>query len=164
MAIDKQAIQADVEKFVKIYCSTGARITADIFTKIASLTIQEFYNDYSPKYYDRTFDMRDNSYKKYLHNNGRSYTGGVRISPNSLDSYKRTPGPNYPYGQSNPTSIFYGVWYDGYRGPHANSSESPLDKLIRNTVDSPHLVEEICTQARRMAASSGYKVITITSE
>ena len=67
--IGQAEIDADIKKFVEIYCKTGAKIAGEEFEKRAKKAIQAFYNDYSPTWYDRTGNMMNNSFRKYYHNN-----------------------------------------------------------------------------------------------
>lgn len=181
MAVTKEQIEADIKKFVTTYCQTGAQTAADEFTKAAKQAIYMFYMDYRPgdglgnpqsghyrtdsynensySHYIRTYDMMANSYKRYYHSSSRNYYGGVDVSDEQMQAYKRTPGPGYKFGQNNPGSIVQGVWQEGYRGPKAPSSNSPIDALIKMTLGNQSLINSILNKARQAAASQSYSAI-----
>ena len=159
-------IDADIKKFVEIYCKTGAKIAGEEFEKRAKKAIQAFYNDYSPTWYKRTGNMM-HSFKKYYHNNSDIIYGGVRISDEEMKSYgyaykfhswHKVPGPYYPYGQDNPGSILFGVWEVGDRVT-ARASWPPLWHLRRMTVLNHQLITSIKKRAMQAACSAGYSVI-----
>ncbi len=176
-------IMADINKFVTTYCRTGAKLAAEEFTKAAKQAIYMFYMDYRPgdglgnpqsghyrtdsynensySHYIRTYDMMANSYKKYYHDNTQTYTGGVRLTSEDMQPYKRTPGHGYPYGQSNPESIRVGVWEHGYRGPKAPSSEPPLEMLMKMTKENNALIKTITSKAMDAAVNDSYSVIKV---
>ena len=164
--IDKTDIEADIKKFVEIYCKTGAKIAGEEFEKRAKKAIQAFYNDHSPSWYHRTGNMQ-HSFKKYYHNNSDIIYGGVRIGTEDMGSYgyaykfgswHKVPGPYYPYGQDNPSSIVEGVWRHGDRVT-AKKSEEPLEVLKRMTVLNHQLITSIKKRAMQAACSAGYSVI-----
>jgi hypothetical protein len=159
MAVTKEQIEADIKKFVTTYCQTGAKTAADEFTKMAEIAIQGFYSSYSPKKYFRTDDMLLNSYKRYYHSSSRNYYGGVDVSDEQMKAYKHTPGPGYKFGRNNPGSIVQGVWQEGYRGPKAPSSDSPIDALITMTLGNQSLINSILNKARQAAVSQSYSAI-----
>lgn len=163
--IGQAEIDADIKKFVEIYCKTGAKIAGEEFEKRAKKAIQAFYNDYSPTWYDRTGNMMNNSFRKYYHNNSDIIYGGVKISSENMFSYPPkkwsgtpVPGPNYPYGQSNPDSILFGVWEVGDRVT-ARASHPPLWHLRRMTVLNHQLITSIKKRAMQAACSASYSVI-----
>lgn len=156
-------IKQDLKEYARNFCSAGARIAAQEFEKAAQQAIYAFYMDYSPKVYDRTGDIK-NSFKKYLHNNGRYYSGGVEITSEGMSAYKSDPSSNYPYGTGNPSSIATGVWH-GYRGPYANISGTnyePLEFLKDLTIENSIGIDSICAKAREEAKKGNYKFITFS--
>lgn len=165
MSVQPEQIRADIKKFVEIYCKAGARIASEEFTRRAEDAIMNFYLDYSPTWYDRTYNMLENSYSKWYKNNSNIIYGGVKISSDKMGAYpprKDTgtpvPGKRYPYGQSNPDSILYGVWEVGDRVT-AKASASPLWELRKTTVDNYQLITSIKRRAMQEACSAGYSVI-----
>ena len=146
--IDKTDIEADIKKFVEIYCKTGAKIAGEEFEKRAKKAIQAFYNDHSPSWYKRTGNMM-HSFKKYYHNNSDIIYGGVRIGTEDMGSY------GYAY---NPSSIVEGVWRRGDRVT-AKKSEEPLEVLKRTTILNHQLITSIKKRAMQAACSASYSVI-----
>ena len=66
--INKKALEKDVEKYLKTFAEAYADTAANEITKFAQQAIQRFYDHYTPKYYDRTDDLKKNSFSKYKHN------------------------------------------------------------------------------------------------
>lgn len=174
--INTTDIEADIKKFVEIYCTTGAHIASEEFEKRAKLAIQAFYKDYPPSWYHRTGNM-EHSFKKYYHNNSNIVYGGVRIGTEDMKAYRwqykyvtlpnggivgprvfKVPGKYYPYGQNNPSSIVEGVWEHGARVT-ARSSPSPLRILKKLTIQNHQLITSIKKRAMQAACSAGYSVI-----
>jgi len=166
--INTTDIEADIKKFVEIYCTTGAHIASEEFEKRAKTVIEDFYKGYvSPhKWYKRTGNMKK-SHIKYYHNNSDIVYGGVRITTEKMKAYysafkfgawHKVPGPYYPYGQDNPASIVRGVWEHGDRVT-APSSPEPLEKLKEITIHNHQLLTSIRKRAMQAACSASYSVI-----
>lgn len=88
--LNKEEFAKDLEKWITSYTNAYCNKAADLLTQQAKLCILNFYNSYNPLYYYRTDDLLNNSYKRYKHNNGKYVYGGVRISANEMQSYKKT--------------------------------------------------------------------------
>ena len=88
MEFNEKAMQKDIEKWMKTYAETYCKQAAKEITNMAKDAIQKFYDDYTPRYYNRTFNLKIGSYSPYYHNNGRNIYGGVRISSANMDEYK----------------------------------------------------------------------------
>ena len=63
----------DLKKYTMAFSREYVQVGADELTREAQNAMNMFYGDYSPIYYNRTDDLRSNSYSKYIHNNGRYY-------------------------------------------------------------------------------------------
>lgn len=93
MAKSKEEIQfdkdllKDVTDMMKIAATTYCKKAADELTKTAEYAISEFYNDYTPQSYKRTYNLKNNSYKRYYKNNGHMVYGGVYIGSEYMDTY-----------------------------------------------------------------------------
>lgn len=73
--------------FLETFATTFCKNAADELTKTAEYAISEFYNDYEPSWYDRTYELKNNSYKRYYKNNGRRAWGGVYIGDKYMTPY-----------------------------------------------------------------------------
>lgn len=83
-----QKLEEDIDLYVKTFAKAYAHEAAKEITKLAQLAIQRFYDDYTPRYYNRTDDLLKNSYKPYVHNNGRAIYGGVVVTHKNMDEYR----------------------------------------------------------------------------
>ena len=78
--VDTKGLEEDILKYMKTFSKAYAKEGSKQITKKAQSCIEMFYRDYTPKYYDRTYDLKNNSYVPYYHDNGKAYYGGVRIT------------------------------------------------------------------------------------
>lgn len=87
--ITQRDLKNDIELLLKTYATTFCKEAANEAVKFAKYAIEQFYNDYTPKEYVRTNNLKNNSYKRYYHNNGHGYVqGGVTIySDDMFDNY-----------------------------------------------------------------------------
>lgn len=88
MAINERALEKEIKKYLKTYAETYCRQASKELTEFAKDAIQKFYDDYTPKYYNRTYDLLNNSFEPYYHNNGRVIYGGVRITSSAMQPYR----------------------------------------------------------------------------
>lgn len=81
VTISLNDLAKDIEKYMTTYAREYCKQAADDLTDFAKNTILDFYDDYNPLYYDRTFEFRDHSVKRYYKDRPeRGYcVGGVRI-------------------------------------------------------------------------------------
>lgn len=135
--INKKALEKDVEKYLKTFAEAYADTAANEITKFAQQAIQRFYDNYTPKYYDRTDDLRDNSFSRYKHNNGRQYYGGVRISTHNMSPYVVGGLNNRRF--IDPFYIVQPAWEKGIHGsasgidgryPVIQDKQSPIDYIL----------------------------------
>ena len=105
--IDAKAIEADIRKFVDVCCSTIAKEATDLINKFAFQEMVEYYNEYDPYYYDRTYQIILQSYRPYWSHTGSSYEGGIIINSNFTD--------HQPKGITE-SQIYDEVWEKGRHG------------------------------------------------
>ena len=122
-----------------------------------------FYNDYRPKYYDRTFDLLRNSYIPYLHNNGTTYYGGVRITSDLMSPY--ISGSYMGHASTDPYIIAQLGWHGWHGDPTGYNGRfdpirttSPLD-VLTNFVYSGNLVDTISKYADKKAREETYQYL-----
>lgn len=114
MILNEKLIEKDVKLWLRTYAETYCRQATNEITAMASLAINKFYQDYTPKYYDRTLDLLKNSYSPYYHDNGKRIYGGVRISADQMQVYKDgTPAERV-------------VGWTWFQGKHGYKDNSPI--------------------------------------
>ena len=107
--VDTKGLEEDILKYMKTFSKAYAKEGSKQITKKAQSCIEMFYRDYTPKYYDRTYDLKDNSYVPYYHDNGKAYYGGVRITADFMSPYYSGGIMNHPYTE--PITIAQLAWH-----------------------------------------------------
>lgn len=135
--INKKAVKeisVNIEQALKEYRILCAAKTADKLTKKAQESIRQFYADYPPKVYDRTFELLKNSYKRYYKNNGRTVYAGVEITSQDMSPYETSPR-SHEYTVS-PTTVAQLGWHGFHGDPTGYNGRfepivtpAPLEKL-----------------------------------
>ena len=161
--MDWSGLEGDIRKYLKTYAKSYAKQAEKQFTKNAQTCIEMFYNDYSPIYYDRTFDLLNNSYKPYFKNNGTAYYGGVRITADFMSPYYS--GSVMNNNTTDPIIIAQLGWHGWHGDPTGYNgrfepihTSSPLDRLI-NFASNEYVVSAINKYAEKKALSQNYKYL-----
>ncbi len=98
-----------------------AKNTAKSLTDRYNYLIQRFYNEYTPKFYKRIWELNDIGVPFYKNAHGRIYYGGVKISSDNMwDSYYHDPVETVLQSALN-----------GYHGRYIKGSVMPYDSLIK---------------------------------
>lgn len=160
---DKNALLRDAQRYMETFAYNYAKEASNQLTKKAKSCIEMFYNDYTPRYYKRTDDLRDNSIQSYFHNNTREYRGGVRISPEKMSPY------NVDYNAVSTDAIT--VAQLGWHGFHGDPlgygkfkpiwTTSPLS-VLRRFYESDKFNNDIENYAYKKAAEQNYEIIKLT--
>lgn len=135
MDLDRNLLEKDIKHYLKSYAHAYAKTASVEITKMAESAIRTFYDQYSPKYYDRTFDLRDKSYSPYFHDNGQVMYGGVRINSDEMMDY-RSREKSY---------VAEYTWRHGSHGFTEHNPENmiytypPLDMLLMAVGDTAFL-------------------------
>ena len=155
--IDTKKLESELLKYMKVYSKT--------YAKKAETCIQMFYRDYTPKYYDRTFDLLRNSYVPYFHNNGNAYYGGVRITSDFMSPYYSGGIMNYSY--TDPFTVAQLGWHGwhgdptGYNGRFVPiRTTSPLE-VLTNFFNNESFREILRNRAKKVAVNQNYKYLNM---
>lgn len=159
--INEAALRADMEKYLTTYAQTYAKSASEEFTKAAKDVINAvYYGGYSPEYYHRTDDLRSNSYKKYLKNNGDTYYGGVVISSENMSDYtniwgeKRSTTP-----ASSVVEWAWGAGYHGYTGGNPANGIYSFPPISSLEMEIGFIKNNIESKALETARSQSYSVL-----
>lgn len=90
MGLSKKTINK-ISSDVRKHCIKQAKQAKVALAEEYENAINYFYDDFSPKYYDRTYEFRDRSLKKIYHKNrgiGRDVEGGIVVSSEKMRDYK----------------------------------------------------------------------------
>lgn len=118
-------LEKDMKTFESIYLRNCARLASEELEEQYLFIIDQFYNDYSPTQYVRTYGMRNDVYKRYYKNKGNKYQGGVRLNAGWLDERN--------YAINDMDYLFDIVLQFGWHGSPdvAITTPSPIESLIK---------------------------------
>lgn len=151
----EKSLEKDLQKWVKTYAEAYCRQAALELTETAKYAIQKFYDDYNPRYYDRTYDLRDNSYSLYYHNNGRKIYGGVRISAINMQDYKNGTSADDVVGWT---------WFEGKHGFLDHDMDYPIYtyppiNIVREKRDDAAFLQKLTDYATKEAKKQSYQIL-----
>ena len=158
MEINEEALQRDINQFLTTYAISFGNEAANKITKLAGQAIQVFYDQYTPKYYDRYEDLLNNSYIRYYHNNGRAVYGGVAINADNMQDYRHG-------NQITPKEkVAEWTWTKGYHGYLNHDPNQPIYTfpplaMLQQSISSTGFVDDICSYADKVASSKKFRVI-----
>ena len=115
----KKNLKSDLIKYGNNIAKNTAKIISDILTQEAFFAIEDFYNQYEPKYYYRHMNFRK-SFKRSYKNRTSIFSGGVELLEDSLPDV-------YSGKNSKPESVFWRV-YLGYHGIASLQGYTPIMK------------------------------------
>lgn len=163
MEIDLSGIKDDIRKYLKTYAKAYTKEASRQLTDKAKSCIEMFYQDYTPSVYDRTFDLRDNSYVPYLKNNGKAYYGGVRITSDFMSPYYSGGIMNHTFTE--PIVVAQLAWHGWHGDPTGYNGKftpiyttSPLNPLMAFFKDNKFR-ENVGNYAEKVATSQKYQYL-----
>ena len=109
----------------------------------------------NPKYYDRTFDLLNNSYSLYYHNNGRKIYGGVRISADNMQDYK---------DGTSAVDVVGWTWFEGRHGFRGHDVDYPIYtyppiNIVKEKRDDASFLRELTNHATKEAKKQSYSIL-----
>ena len=112
----KAAMQEKLNKFIEDVASealliVAEKISEDMKSK-AVMSTHAFYDDYTPRSYKRTMNLRDKSYSKVIRRTGNVIETGITFSPEEMEEVyknKRKNGVDKEF-------VFDLAFYSGYHG------------------------------------------------
>lgn len=153
-------LKKEIKDYLKTYAYTYTKEAAIELTKVAKSAIEAFYNDYEPNWYHRTYDLKDNSYILYHHNNGRRYYGGVRISAEKMSPYMN----GWNSEPTPPEIIVNSAWVHGWHG-HTNRGVKPMSptplEIVQEKMTDKKFLSELDRKATQAANSMTYKYLPV---
>lgn len=111
--INEKAITKDIEKFARTCALTIIQEAAKSIKKFAYEQMVGYYDEYDPRIYERTNQMKDSSYKPFITITGKTYEGGVIINSSHTNHSrgKRKNGEEYTEEE-----VYDDVWIKGIHG------------------------------------------------
>lgn len=141
------------------YCSKAA----DELTKTAKYAIDEFYNDYNERYYKRTDNLRENSYKRYYKNHGKRVVGGVYIGSDYMDTYYKKTQDGLI--ERDPFLVASTAWESGLHGIYGwhtedgNKGVVPID-IVNEKMKDKKFLSNLEKSALTKAMSQKYEILS----
>ena len=169
VSIDRKNIQKDLHDFLQTFAETITKTAADKITADAKASIEEYYLDYQPKYYNRTFDLLHNSFYRHYENHGHTYWGGVVLSPGKMKNYITRGFLSNTQTITKKEDVFKWTWLEGFHGYHwgmENGSRwidpiqttPPISRLLQRFNDKA-FYENLKQEALSKAKKKSYKYL-----
>lgn len=151
MAVGLSDFYTDCKKYGDVFARTAAQTAKDLLYKEATLAIDNYYGSYSPRVYDREYNIKNNSYMGFYRNSGKACTGGVRITPERMHEY-------FLHTNWSNSKIAGKVWNEGYH-TRGVVTTPPLPFVASRLED----IKQICIEKGEQAAKSeSYSVISFS--
>jgi hypothetical protein len=158
-------LEEDILKYMKTFSKTYAKEGSKQIVKKTKSCIEMFYNDYSPKFYNRTFDLKNNSYDPYYHDNGKAFYGGVRITADFMSPYYS--GGIMDNNYTEPIVIAQLAWHGWHGDPTGYNGRfepirttSPL-AVLQDFVHNKAFLDSIYEYADKKSSQHKYKYLQI---
>ena len=121
-------LDAEINELAEQIASEGAMyVQKKLMAEVPSLLEDSFYDRYNPVAYDRTDNIKYNSYFPYGYKTSKMYEGGIEVSSMFMDTYR--------YGKWTPEKVMQEVWFRGNHGDWVITPPSPFE-YITNYVHS----------------------------
>lgn len=160
-----QEMRAEIKDYLHTYAKVYGRKASEELTNAAKTAMAAFYADYDPTWYERTYDLMNNSYRPYYHDNGRKVYGGVNISADNMQVYyKNNPKDKWSSGpERDPWLVLESAWEGGAHGIEglhvaARMAVTPLD-MVKAAMNDSAVLGRIDNAARKAANSKSYQYI-----
>lgn len=163
--INIKDLENDILKYMRTFSKAYAKEGEKQITKKAKYCIEKFYSDYSPIYYDRTYDLKDNSYVSYYHDNGKTFYGGVRITSDFMNPYYSGGIMNHKY--TDPIVIAQLGWHgwhgdpSGYNGRFEPIHTTPPLDILRDFINNQSFFNSMYKYADKKTSKQKYKILDI---
>lgn len=154
MVFNQKDLEDDIQKYLYTFADAYCRDARVEITKMAKYAIEQFYQDYTPNYYDRTDDLKNNSYTPYYHNNGKAIYGGVRINSEKMKPYQ--PGTK---SETDPFEVASFAWHGWHGDPIRGIYTTPPLNMVKEMMKESNFLNKIQTNAERVATSQEYSIL-----
>lgn len=111
--MNDKAITKDIEKFARTCAMTIIQEAAKSIKKFAYEQMVDYYDEYDPRIYVRTNQMKDSSYKPFITITGKMYEGGVIINSSHTNHSRGTRKNGEEYTEE---EVYDNVWIKGIHG------------------------------------------------
>lgn len=160
-------VQSDCKSYYNEFAKAYGRSAQRNYTDAAREAIEQFYADYAPKYYERTNDLRFNSYQPYYENKGSHIYGGVRLTPEAMQDYVSSydvdgSGRVIGVGVTPKEEVFYRTWYEGLHGYTMTGEPivtTPPINILKERLSDVSLQDLLYSDGKAAAQSKKYSLL-----
>ena len=158
--LNTRYLYRDIDKYLRSYAYGFAKAAAEDMTSAAEKYIKQFYVDYAPIQYNRTFNFRDGSYEKILRQYEDKSIGGVWLTHLNMSVYQKYRGLGKGYDEIPPEVIWEQSlqgWHGNPKNPHwtpPRMSPSPIELINQYYKQNCNLSNKKYKNAARKYAES----------
>lgn len=165
--MNEKDIKKDIEKFAKTCALTIVQEASRLIKKFAYKQMIGYYDEYEPRIYDRTNQMRDLSYKPFIICTGKIYEGGVIIHSGHTNHIRGTRKNGDEYSEE---EIYDNVWIKGSHGWEKigygeNTSWHEIQGIpdrinkLKRAAYSKEVKNKLLAKGMRKAKSQSYSIL-----
>lgn len=156
----EQDLKRDIVNMFNATMSAYCKKAADELTETAKYAISEFYKDYQPDWYDRTYNLKNNSYKRYYKNHSSHFTGrftgGVYIGTDYMKTYYKETQDGLV--ERDPFIVASTAWEGGLHGIYGWHTEEGRNGVIpMKIIDDKMKDEKFLSELEDVARTAMYK-------
>lgn len=146
------SLVSDLDKYIDTFLKEGIRITQPLVHNLAVEAIDNFYNSYHSIYYfDRTENLKKNSFKSICEYTGTGALVGVEINGENMSAYE---------SGVNPSSVVGWSWSSGAHGyPGFGGTQRTFPPISMLQIAVGRAGQNILRQANQKAQSQKYKIL-----
>lgn len=158
---DMIELENDVWKYMRAYTRAYIHEAADAAVGFAKDAIEQFYKNYDPRSYRRTYNLEGYSYERHYENRwDKNYRGGVCITSKNMDPYVKYV--NHHPIDIDPYPIAKAAWLQGMHGwPKAAQidSDNPVH-IVSTKLNDKQNLNKFHEKALQVARSKKYNVLS----
>ena len=140
-----EELEEDIKKYDQVFVTTGAQVAMELLVEYTKRAIDDFYSSYSPEYYVRINNIRNNSFLPYFKSGGNSCWGGVQLDSSNMVDYK---------ARISTEEIWKRVMYEGLHGTY--QTRDPYS-TIYDFSQSGVFIDTVMNAADKFARAQNYK-------
>lgn len=119
-----------LSKQSKVFAEAATEKASELLGKRMDMGIANYYNSYSPIYYDRTYNLQKNAWKKYITKSGKVLRGGIKLY-SRMEKYENA-------GLNTPTIFYRSVW----KGQHGQEGVGNKKKFKTDEKTGKYIIDE----------------------
>lgn len=157
--INEHLIISDLYTFARNFTTKTTELASYKINEFAKQAIAKYYGGYSPDFYVRTGQLRDNSFKPFIDSVGTHYRGGIEINTSWVDYLRHGSGVTTD-------EIVAWSWTQGYHGIRTDTQKYIMGKpdikpfqWVSAQVYDKKFKNAIIREASNFAKKSKYNIL-----